>query len=87
MLELKKQGKTRGVIVRGCLAERQKEQLLEDRPGIDHLVGVLRVKKSHASLIGLLVAWKSSGPFSNRLRFAPCRTAIASASRRDILRI
>jgi ribosomal protein S12 methylthiotransferase len=28
------------VIVSGCLAERQKEQLLTDRPGIDHLVGV-----------------------------------------------
>mgnify|MGYP003543074188 CR=1 FL=1 len=40
MLELKKQGRTRGVIGSGCLAERQKEQLLEDRPGIDHLVGV-----------------------------------------------
>src|SRR3954463_12430376 len=40
MLELKKQGRTRGVIVTGCLAERQKEQLLEDRPGIDQLVGV-----------------------------------------------
>ncbi len=40
MLALKEQGRTRGVIVSGCLAERQKEQLLEDRPGIDHLVGV-----------------------------------------------
>ncbi|MEX2176116.1 MAG: 30S ribosomal protein S12 methylthiotransferase RimO [Pirellulaceae bacterium] len=40
MLSLKQQGKTRGVIVTGCLAERQKEQLLEDRPGIDQLVGV-----------------------------------------------
>ncbi len=40
MLELKKQGRTRGVIVSGCLAERQKEQLLEERPGIDQLVGV-----------------------------------------------
>jgi len=40
MLELKKQGRTRGIIVSGCLAERQKEQLLEDRPQIDHLVGV-----------------------------------------------
>ena len=40
MLALKQQGRTRGVIVSGCLAERQKEQLLEDRPGIDHLVGV-----------------------------------------------
>ena len=40
MLDLKQRGRTRGVIVSGCLAERQKEQLLEDRPGIDHLVGV-----------------------------------------------
>ncbi len=40
MLELKRQGKTKGVIVSGCLAERQKEQLLEDRPDIDSLVGV-----------------------------------------------
>lgn len=40
MLELKRQGKTRGVIVSGCLAERQKEQLLVDRPDIDSLVGV-----------------------------------------------
>jgi ribosomal protein S12 methylthiotransferase len=40
MLALKAHGRTRGVIVSGCLAERQKEQLLEDRPAIDHLVGV-----------------------------------------------
>ena len=40
MLELKKHGDLRGVIVSGCLAERQREQLLDDRPAIDHLVGV-----------------------------------------------
>lgn len=40
MLELKRSGKTNGVIVSGCLAERQKEQLLEERPDIDSLVGV-----------------------------------------------
>ena len=40
MLQLKAEGKTRGVIVSGCLAERQKEELLVDRPGIDSLVGV-----------------------------------------------
>ena len=32
MLELKRQGKTRGVIVSGCLAEREKEALLEPMP-------------------------------------------------------
>jgi len=40
MLALKRQGRTRGVIVSGCLAERQKEQLLASRPEIDSLVGV-----------------------------------------------
>ncbi len=40
MVELKKQGKTRGVIVSGCLAERDKEALLTTCPEVDHLVGV-----------------------------------------------
>jgi ribosomal protein S12 methylthiotransferase len=40
MLALKAQGNIKGVIVSGCLAERQKEELLVDRPGIDALVGV-----------------------------------------------
>ncbi|HIA62291.1 MAG TPA: 30S ribosomal protein S12 methylthiotransferase RimO [Planctomycetes bacterium] len=40
MLELKNAGKIKGVIVSGCLAERQKEELLIERPGIDALVGV-----------------------------------------------
>lgn len=40
MLKLKKEGKIRGVLVSGCLAERQREQLLEARPDIDGLIGV-----------------------------------------------
>ena len=40
MLALKAAGGTKGIIVSGCLAERQQEQILEERPGIDHLVGV-----------------------------------------------
>ena len=40
MLDLKREGRTRGVIVSGCLAERQKNELLETCPEIDHLVGV-----------------------------------------------
>jgi ribosomal protein S12 methylthiotransferase len=40
MVELKRRGQTRGVIVSGCLAERQRETLLETCPEIDHLVGV-----------------------------------------------
>lgn len=40
MLALKRRGGTKGVIVSGCLAERDKESLLERCPEIDHLVGV-----------------------------------------------
>lgn len=40
MLALKRAGKTKGVIVSGCLAERQKEEMLQQRPDIDSLVGV-----------------------------------------------
>lgn len=40
MLELKRQGKIRGVIVSGCLAERNREELLLERPELDSLVGV-----------------------------------------------
>ena len=40
LLEQKRQGKIRGVIVSGCLAERQKETLLDTYPDIDFAVGV-----------------------------------------------
>jgi ribosomal protein S12 methylthiotransferase len=40
MLDLKKDGGTRGVIVAGCLAQRDQEKLLEMYPGVDQLVGV-----------------------------------------------
>jgi ribosomal protein S12 methylthiotransferase len=40
MLDLKKAGKTRGVIVAGCLPERLGGSLLEELPDIDHVVGV-----------------------------------------------
>jgi ribosomal protein S12 methylthiotransferase len=40
MLELKAKGRIRGVIVAGCLAERDKDRLLQKYPQIDQLVGV-----------------------------------------------
>ncbi len=40
MIELKEKGKLKAVVVAGCLAERKKEALLDEVPGIDHLVGV-----------------------------------------------
>jgi len=40
MLDLKREGRTRGVIVAGCLPERLGGGLLEELPEIDHIVGV-----------------------------------------------
>lgn len=40
MLTLKEQGKTKGVIVAGCLPQRLGPALLGELPGIDHIVGV-----------------------------------------------
>jgi ribosomal protein S12 methylthiotransferase len=40
MLELKARGQIRGVIVTGCLAERDKDRLMQKYPKIDQLVGV-----------------------------------------------
>ena len=40
MLDRKRSGEVKGVIVAGCLAERQKELLLEQFPEVDQVVGV-----------------------------------------------
>ena len=40
MLDLKRKGGTRGVIVAGCLPERLGGSLLHELPEIDHIVGV-----------------------------------------------
>src|SRR5205823_5554171 len=40
MLALKEQGKVGAVVVAGCLAERKKEALLDEVPGVDSIVGV-----------------------------------------------
>src|SRR5205823_13810395 len=39
MLELQKQGRVGAVVVAGCLAERQKDMLLQTGPDVDQLVG------------------------------------------------
>ncbi|MBV8608022.1 MAG: 30S ribosomal protein S12 methylthiotransferase RimO [Singulisphaera sp.] len=40
MLDRKRAGEIKGVVVAGCLAERQKEELLEEVPEVDQVVGV-----------------------------------------------
>ena len=40
MLDRKREGRLKGVIVAGCLAERQREMLLDEVPDVDQVVGV-----------------------------------------------
>jgi ribosomal protein S12 methylthiotransferase len=82
MIDLKRQGRLRGLIVSGCLAERQQELLLEQRPEIDHIVGVFgreEVTKVADRLIGGLAEQRAvfrpapSSPLDDksRLRITP----------------
>jgi ribosomal protein S12 methylthiotransferase len=91
MLELKRKGDIRGVIVSGCLAEREKEKLLETLPQIDHLVGVFgreQVTKVADRLIGGLDEQRTvfqpapSRPLDdrNRLRITPRHFAFLKIS-------
>ena len=91
MLELKRRGDLRGVIVSGCLAERQQASLLEDRPEIDHLVGVFgreEVTKVADRLIGGLAeqrtvfrpAPSTPLPDTSRLRITPGHFAFLKIS-------
>jgi len=91
MLELKKQGKVRGVIVSGCLAEREKAALLETHPDIDCLVGVFgreSVTKVADRLIGGLheqrtvfqPAPSTPLPDRSRLRITPRHFAFLKIS-------
>jgi len=91
MLELKRRGDLRGVIVSGCLAERQREQLLEDRPEIDQLVGVFgreEVTKVADRIIGGLEEQRTVFqpapthplPDTSRLRITPKHFAFLKIS-------
>ena len=91
MLELKRRGELRGVIVSGCLAERQRDDLLVDRPEIDYLVGVFgreEVTKVADRLIGGLEEQRTVFqpapthplPDTSRLRITPKHFAFLKIS-------
>ena len=82
MIALKNDGVIKGVVVSGCLAERQKEELLEERPEIDSLVGVFgreEVTKIADRLLGDLEEQRTvfqpapvrALPDTDRLRITP----------------
>jgi len=82
MLRLKQQGLLRGVIVAGCLAERDKEQMLRRFPQIDQLVGVF-AREEIATAVGRVMGGQAGSralfrppakpplPDGNRLRLMP----------------
>ncbi len=91
MLDLKRAGRTRGVIVSGCLAERDKEALLDKCPDVDHLVGVFgreHVTKVADRLLGGLVEQRTVFrpapsrplPDTGRLRITPRHFAFLKIS-------
>ena len=91
MLALKRAGGTRGVIVAGCLAERQKEGLLDELPCLDAVIGVFsrdEVAKTAERLVGGLVYQRSvfrPAPAralddSHRLRITPRHVAYLKIS-------
>src|ERR671926_724299 len=51
MLALKEQGKVGSVVVAGCLAERKKDDLLNEVPGVDQIVGVFG-REEISSVVG-----------------------------------
>ena len=55
MVEKKEAGELKGVIVAGCLAERFKDKLFEEEPGIDQVVGVFgreEISKAADRIVG-----------------------------------
>lgn len=61
MLALKDQGKVSKVVVAGCLVERKKEELLQEVPGVDALVGVFGREEIVAAVSGPPSAVRGAG--------------------------
>ncbi|NMG20392.1 30S ribosomal protein S12 methylthiotransferase RimO [Brasilonema bromeliae] len=59
MLELKKQGRIGGVIVAGCLAERNREGLIAELPGVDQVLGVFGREEIAAAVAGVAAKRKT----------------------------
>jgi ribosomal protein S12 methylthiotransferase len=58
MLALKEQGRVGSVVVAGCLAERKKDDLLQEVPGVDHIVGVFG-REEIAQVVDRAIAQRS----------------------------
>ncbi len=72
MLELKQQGLVGAVVVAGCLAERKKDDLLLEVPGVDHIVGVFG-REEIAQVIDRTLAQRNHDEQRSLFRPAPLR--------------
>ena len=83
MAELKKEGKIKGIVVSGCLAERYREQLLDELPEVDAVIGVGTMDKvcdavraaAGGAHFGCFDAKEKGGLGGARLRTTPYYTA------------
>jgi ribosomal protein S12 methylthiotransferase len=72
MLALKQQGRVGAVVVAGCLAERKKDDLLDEVPGIDHIVGVFG-REEIALVLDRALARRAAGEQRSLFRPAPVK--------------
>ena len=85
MLALKEQGRVGAVVVAGCLAERKKDDLLHEVPGVDHIVGVFG-REEIAQVVDRTLSRaprrRAASACSAPPRSGPWKTPPACASRR-----
>jgi ribosomal protein S12 methylthiotransferase len=70
MLALKEQGRVGAVVVAGCLAERKKDDLLREVPGVDHIVGVFG-REEIAQVVDRALAHSRTAADEQRSLFRP----------------
>jgi ribosomal protein S12 methylthiotransferase len=66
MLELKSAGKVGAVVVAGCLAERNREQLYQELPGVDQILGVFGREEIRAAVAAATQKNRTSGGLGSR---------------------
>src|SRR5438309_11598805 len=72
MLELKQQGRVGAVVVAGCLAERKKDDLLTEVPGVDHIVGVFG-REEIVPVVNRVLAQRAAAEPRSPFRPAPAK--------------
>src|SRR3954451_16523146 len=72
MLALKDKGRVGAVVVAGCLAERKKDDLLQEVPGVDHIVGVFG-REDIAQVVDRSLAKRQGDEQRSLFRPAPVR--------------